>query len=531
MIAAAISVLSILFLAASNWIGLSRSSSSLTELTEQHYAQAEALSRFDRDIRLLADLAQKAKAQQLLWGEINELFNERSNALQGSWQALRAFNELNTWVAEHEEAYQILGQFIEQLSVRISERSYYDLGRLVDFDLYPSTEPLLAALQVQMALDAEHLSQAVLGAKTSNQRQQQTSLWVSIVAVVLTAALLSWAIWRIHVRFRQLTDALNHQLNTLDIGNPIAASQQDEIGRLARRINSLQEKIANVLLLARQQAGSVNEQLGSMNQDTQAIVGKLASADDSMQALNSATNEIHQTAASVSDNASLVGQLSSETLAQVAKLDGQLSHTQAESQSMQRQLNQTSEQMNSLLAVSQDINQVLSVIGDVAEQTNLLALNAAIEAARAGEQGRGFAVVADEVRALAQRTGSSTTQINEQLKALTDVINAMHKNIETSLATSSSSQNALTSALADAEQVKHAIEQLSQQGLQIDSATKAQLGDIATVSDRADQVSEQIQTICDALTANQAVGNQLRQATQALDGKLAEFTLQASSEH
>ena len=132
---------------------------------------------------------------------------------------------------------------------------------------------------------------------------------------------------------------------------------------------------------------------------------------------------VKELSASVDVVNSLAGdtEASSQAVAQHSKEGAQLAEAvSAEMQTIARTVERSSQEVSQLVARTQEINKMAAVIKEIANQTNLLALNAAIEAARAGEQGRGFAVVADEVRKLAERTTVSTVEIGQILKAIQD---------------------------------------------------------------------------------------------------------------
>jgi methyl-accepting chemotaxis protein len=203
-----------------------------------------------------------------------------------------------------------------------------------------------------------------------------------------------------------------------DLSQRIPASGTDEVAETAQAFNQFVAQLNTTFLNVRDKALKLTEGVSSVRGTVERIAQETASITDISSANAAAIEEV---SVSISEIAS-----STKETDAVAHETGEQSRQSAqEMQAITREMTQTHSNVEAVAAIldtlaqrSQQIRSITDVIGEIANQTNLLALNAAIEAARAGEQGRGFAVVADEVRKLAERTGSATVEITGMLEAI-----------------------------------------------------------------------------------------------------------------
>ncbi|MFO1370440.1 MAG: methyl-accepting chemotaxis protein [Marinagarivorans sp.] len=283
----------------------------------------------------------------------------------------------------------------------------------IDRELSQKIESLATALNDSMQQDTAALTAAAgsIYARTLTVEVVLTLLVVAAVIFSLKSQVLN--------PLAQLISHIQRMANG-DYSHPMAAVRDDELGALVTNVETLRGALCSMIGGVRSTATvltQVNEQLSQSATDldrdtekTEGYAGQIATAITEMVSTVSevAKNASHAADATVRAETSLHegNQIMSGAIGAITRVADEVA--------------QTSEQMNRLKEESTSVGAVLDVIKGIAEQTNLLALNAAIEAARAGEQGRGFAVVADEVRALAKRTQESTEEIQQIIKALQD---------------------------------------------------------------------------------------------------------------
>jgi len=272
-----------------------------------------------------------------------------------------------------------------------------------------------------------------------------------------------------------LGDAINELASgDGDLTKRINLQRQDEIGHLAagidrfiQQLHGLMKDIADDADHLKQAATLTNQSTQDSNQQIerqQAEVTQVATAVNEMAATaNEVANNAEQTAEAARESAEFSEQgkvLIGRNQQQVSSLAGQLDGAVATVQELERN--------------TQEISDILSTIQGIAEQTNLLALNAAIEAARAGEQGRGFAVVADEVRNLSQRTQSSTEEIKTMLERLQANTQSTVQTMDESQQLANISVEEATKAAEMLESITNSITHISDMATQISSAAEEQ---------------------------------------------------------
>jgi methyl-accepting chemotaxis protein len=310
-----------------------------------------------------------------------------------------------------------------------------------------------------------------------------------------------------------------------DLTKRLDASSKDELGEVSRWFNLFVEKlhgIINTISETTHQVASASTQLNATAQ-----MMATGSEEVSAQASTVATagEEMSATSGDIAQNCQFASEGSQ--LASAAAVSGArvVDETIAVMNSITEQVKNSARAVESLGSRSDQIGQIVGTIEDIADQTNLLALNAAIEAARAGEQGRGFAVVADEVRALAERTTRATREIGEMIKAIQHetkgAVSAMEEGVNE---VAKGSEMAARSGKA-LEQILDQINSVTSQIAQVATAAEEQTATTSEISNNMQQITDAVAQTASGSMESAAAAEQLSGLADNLRNVVGQFKL------
>ncbi|MFJ2426805.1 methyl-accepting chemotaxis protein [Pseudomonas sp. NPDC087804] len=433
---------------------------------------------------------------------------DKVRSAQASYAALPAGGEelaqYKAFAATLENYMQAQNQMME-----LSRQDKVDEMRtLINTRIKDGTDQMGEQLNKLIAINA---ADAKTASSQAGENYDSAITGIIIVAVVASLATVLLAL----LLTRSIVTPLNRAVlaaQTIADGNlskTIEVDGNDEPARLLQALASMQTNLRKTI---EQIAGSAT-QLGAAAEELSAVT------EEASRGLQQQNNEIEQAATAVNEmtaaveevarNAVSTSEASNQSTQAAREGRDQVVKTVDAIQTMTHDVQNTAHMIEGLATQGRDIGKVLDVIRAIAEQTNLLALNAAIEAARAGEAGRGFAVVADEVRALAHRTAQSTQEIEKMVAGIQNGTGEAVSSMQQSNQRTQSTLEMARAAGVALEQITQSIHQINERNLVIASASEEQ----AQVSREVDR---NLVNIRDLATQSAAGANQTSAATHEL---------------
>ncbi|GFM72285.1 methyl-accepting chemotaxis protein [Pseudomonas cichorii] len=429
--------------------------------------------------------------------------------------------------ALYNQYVQLLGQYRqleERMKVLTRANRIDELQDLLNNEMLSNSDQMNVVLGKLVDINTEQLNDT-----KKQAAQEYASAFNLVIGLLITATLLTILFaWLLTKSITRPISAALHAAETIAEGNltrPIEVDGSDEAGRLLLAMQTMQGKLRDTL----QRISGSATQLASAAEELNAVTDEsargLAQQNNEIEQAATAVNEMTSAVEEVARNATSTSEASKSATSSAGDGRDLVVETVNAIERMSGDVQSTAELISNLAEESRDIGKVLDVIRGLADQTNLLALNAAIEAARAGEAGRGFAVVADEVRALAHRTQQSTSEIERMIGSIQGGTEQAVNSMRNSTERAESTLNIAKGAGLALETIHTAVEEINERNLVIASAAEEQ----AQVAREVDRNLVNIRDLSAQSTtgANQttAASNELSRLAVDLNIMVSRFSL------
>lgn len=387
-------------------------------------------------------------------------------------------------------------------SITVSEPMFSELTDLID--------SLLESTVAQVELEAAASKSGIAQTRWSLSAASAIGIAIAILLIALLPMMITRNLQRITEQMQEIAEGEG------DLTKRMHIKSGDEIGQLAQAFDTFLEHlhrlISNVVNVAHQLSDHQENLMKSVSASHKAAADQQMDVDG----VSTATHEMSITANEVAQNAEYAAKSASRSKHATDSGLNIAKDTRHSVNELSGQMAEAARVISQLQEKSLGISSVIEVINNIAEQTNLLALNAAIEAARAGEQGRGFAVVADEVRALAGKTQQSTTEIAGIIEELQGTSSNAVNAIEQGVTKTEQVVQLINDTESSLSTIAQAIDEINQVNNQVASASEEQKAVNESINERIHSISDQA-----TIAAESAHGSaQSSEAMNELNGKL-----------
>ncbi|QGX39559.1 methyl-accepting chemotaxis protein [Permianibacter aggregans] len=396
-------------------------------------------------------------------------------------------------------------------------QSLQDSQALLQDELVEATDIAIEAGQFKARVDANlaqtsHLidiAQQVLAEQLQAHRDElQRERWILLVLVLATLLAVAWLFIGFSYSLQITIASFQRALQRFADGDTTARAPlhtRDELSELQRSFNQMADHVHDLVQQVQQVAEQVISQSSAVTEMNESTAARSRQQQQQMSEIEQRIASVEHAAETQKTNASKVAESVQSSSHSSEQAQATVEVAVARSDALASELNAAQSVVEALTEQGKNINAIVAVIKTIAEQTNLLALNAAIEAARAGEQGRGFAVVADEVRTLATRTAQSTKEISQTIN---DLLNGIHQAVDVMQQSHQRAQmtkqdaQAIDQAIRALEAAMRAIDQDNQQNL---SAADSQLAEVLSAQ----------KAFQSAFAGSEQINAQMQQAVRA----------------
>lgn len=285
-------------------------------------------------------------------------------------------------------------------------------------------DKIVSALQQS---EFEYFDNQVVSAKLAYTRSRNLVIGLVAIGLVLVSGIVLVTVRQISGQIAHVQETTAEVKETLDLTRRIPVAGRAEMGQVASSVNALLDEFQSVLRRMKEAGSHVSGTSDDLSRSVSLLAMAVNQQNEATSSMAAAVEEMAVSVTHVSDSSTTAHRIAQESLVSAEQGGVIVAKTVREMVEMAGTVQGTSLALEKLSKRTEEIGSIVGVIKEIADQTNLLALNAAIEAARAGEQGRGFAVVADEVRKLAERTTTSTKEVAEVISAIQgETRNAVH---------------------------------------------------------------------------------------------------------